>query len=245
MPSPFDFRAFNQMAPNQFGTGFNYAPYKYFNPNNPYDIGYNPNFLGDAQKQSFDYWNGITNPPALNSWAPTSQLNGNWFKPMAPTLSNPTTTRVIGSFTGNGSALDDFDLTSPANNFTNNLPVNQNTDFWENLWGGVKDFGSGIGNFLANENLMKGIGTVGNLGLNGFAIFNALRGSSDARDAAKFNRRVIENNITNNLISYNTQLKDRMAARAMAQTGNPDAYNDRVKSMALRDLNGTTPGVIA
>lgn len=98
---------------------------------------------------------------------------------------------------------------------------------------------------LGNQNLWQGIGTMGNLLLNGFGMANAWQNAKFQKNVFNKNYDIIRNNMTNNLISYNTQLRDRMAARAMAQTGNPDAYNDRVKSMYLRDINGSTPGVDA
>ena len=98
-------------------------------------------------------------------------------------------------------------------------------------------------NNLSNRNLWQGIGTMGGLLLNGFGMMNALQNAKFQKNAFNKNYGIIRNNMTNNLISYNTQLRDRMAARAMAQTGNPDAYNDRARSMYLRDIDGTTPGV--
>lgn len=237
---PYNFYPFNFMANNQQN---NQVPWgKWSIPGYPNNTDY-------WQKQ-LDVWDSAVNPYAsqqrLNSWLPWSFQNGNYFSNKflgysstpAPTLSNPTTTRVVGSLTGNGSAL------SAANNFTD-TPMDQNTGMWDSLWAKLNNFGSGLGATLANENLMKGIGTVGGLGLGMFSAYNALQGMKSARDAFNFNKNVIMNNMTNNVRTTNTQLSNWWQNKAMQETGDRNAYAAKAANSYVRDLDGSTPGVVA
>jgi len=100
------------------------------------------------------------------------------------------------------------------------------------------------GSWTAPENLWRGVGTIGGLALSGLSAFNALAGLNQAKKAFNFNRGVIQNNMTNNVRNTNSQLQNYWLAKAKAETGNQDAYANRANASYVKDLDGSTPGVV-
>lgn len=53
------------------------------------------------------------------------------------------------------------------------------------------------------------------------------------RDAFNFNKGITTRNLANQIQAYNTSLEDRYRARAYTETGNADAYNDKIEKNKL------------
>jgi len=235
---PYNFYPFNFMANNQQN---NQVPW------GNWSIPGYPNNANYWQKQ-LDIWDSAVNPYAsqqrLNSWLPQSWQNGNYFSNNFLGYSStpaPKLSAEAAPVTANTS----FDPVEWYIHGASDYAGPQTSSMWDSLWSKLNNFGSGLGATLANENLMKGIGTVGGLGLGMFSAYNALQGMKSARDAFNFNKNVIMNNMTNNVRTTNTQLSNWWQNKAMQETGDRNAYAAKAANSYVRDLDGSTPGVVA
>lgn len=91
--------------------------------------------------------------------------------------------------------------------------VNNNLGGWGNVFSGLQGLG----------NLYFGLQNLG-LAKDQLAL---------QQDAFNFNKGITTRNLANQIQAYNTSLEDRYRARAYTETGNADAYNDKIEKNKL------------